>query len=134
VTRRQTSVALPTVLICLALALSCAPSDENTPGAAVKTFYRHLNDGRNSEAMAMYNAEASRMFDDPSIAAVGVFDDWVATETKKRSIREVEIVDAAAQERSAEVKFRVEYDDGSSKDGEVSLTLEQGQWKLGLIR
>lgn len=133
-TRCATSAALPIVLIFLALALSCAPTDENTPDAAVKTFYRHLNDGRNSDAMAMYDAEASRMFDDPSFAAEGAFDDWVASETKKRSIRGVEIIDSAAQESSAEVKFRVEYDDGSSKTGEVSLTLEQGQWKLGLIR
>jgi len=133
VTRRAKSTTLPIVLIGLFLSLSCAPSDENTPGAAVKTFYDHLNDGRNSEAMAMYDDEASGMFEDPSFASEGAFDEWVASETKQGSIREVEIVDASTEEASAEVKFRVEYEDGSSKTGEVSLSLEQGRWKLGLI-
>jgi hypothetical protein len=115
------------------LILGCASEPENGPTQAVKDFYRHLNNENYRGAMALYNAEARQVLEDPNTASAEGFAEWARTETKDGDIDEVRVLQEQADEASATVEYEVVYKDGTRAAHTVTLTLEDGAWKLGLI-
>jgi hypothetical protein len=103
------------------------------PAATVQQFYDHLNSGAYAEAKALYSAEVMAVVGDPEITSDADFRQWAEGETKSGGIAEVEIVDSAETEGTANVSFEIHYDDGSTIERSVELTQEAGQWRLGFI-
>jgi len=123
-----------TVVTLLGLILACAPgAEESGPGGAVQRFYRNLNDGDYATAKALYNAEARALLDDPDFSSEEGFRTWARQHTREGTISKVDIltVDTAGEE--ARVEYRILFEDGSAETGEVTATLEDGEWKLGLL-
>jgi hypothetical protein len=99
----------------------------------VEEFYERLNDGDYRRAMALYNAEARQVLDDPDSASTEGFAEWAKLETKNGTVDRVQVMDERADEENATVDFQVVYSDGTRTVHTVKLTLEEGEWKLGLI-
>ena len=104
-----------------------------SPDSVVQEFYAQVNDGE-AGAVEYYDASTRAMFEDPEMAGDNAFVEWTRSESRQGTIQEVEILDSSVEADSAEVSFRVSYADGSSRDAAVSMTREDGIWKLGLIR
>lgn len=124
--------ALSILVLVLGLALACSSGGESAdPGGAVQLFYKHLNNGKYNDAKEMYNAEARATLDDPEVSSEAGFRSWADTQTKQRSIAEVEILSSATDDSGATVDYEIRYEDGSVKKSRVKLTQEDGAWKLG---
>jgi hypothetical protein len=115
------------------LVVACSSAPEDGPAQAVEQFYGHLNDGDYRRAMALYSAEARAALDDPDSASAEGFADWAKLETKDGKVDRVQVTQEQADEASATVEFSVVYKDGTSASHTVTLTFEDGAWKLGLI-
>lgn len=130
---RSTSTRSLLVLpICVGWILSCSSSSHG-PGEAVRQFYMHLNEGDYSSAMALYSSEATEVLEDPSLSSETVFAEWADAETRQGRIDGVKLITEDRDAETATIEFEVLYTDGSSKTSRVTLTREDGQWKLGLI-
>jgi len=115
------------------LLLGCSSSPDDGPAQAVKDFYRHLNNENYRGAMSLYNAEARQVLEDPNTASAEGFAEWARAETKDGEVDEVRVLQEQAEEASATVEYEVVYSDGTRANHTVTLTLEDGGWKLGLI-
>jgi hypothetical protein len=115
------------------LILGCSSGPEGGPAQALDQFYNHLNRENFPEAMSLYNAEARELLEDPNAADDGAFAEWARLETKHGRVDEVRVLQEQAEETSATVEFEVVYTDGTRAQHTVTLTLEDGEWKLGLI-
>lgn len=119
-------------LLALGLTLACSKGgDAQGPGGAVQLFYERLNDGDYSAAREMYNAESRATLNDPEFSSAAGFRTWADTQTKGRSISEVEILQSVNDATGATVDYEIRYRDGSTKKSRVRLTEEEGEWKLG---
>jgi hypothetical protein len=128
--KRQPSLLL--ILVAIGLLLACSKSGEaEGPGGVVQQFYDQLNSGNYSAAKEMYNAEARATLNDPEVSSAAGFRTWANTQTKDRTISRVEIIESASDETGATVDYEIQYRDGSAKRGQVRLTQEEGEWKLG---
>jgi hypothetical protein len=127
---RQPRLAL--LILVLGLILACSQSGEaEGPGGAVQLFYQQLNSGNYNAAKEMYNAEVRATLDDPELSSPSGFRTWANTQTKDRTISKVEILESASDETGATIDYEIKYRDGSTKKGQVHLTQEEGEWKLG---
>jgi len=124
--------ALAVTILVLAIA-GCSSPVEEGPTLAVETFYDHLNRSNYQEAMALYNAQAREILDDPEAASASGFAEWARLETKRGEVQEIEVLSEQAEETSATVEYEIVYRDGTRVSRKVSLTLEEGAWRLGLI-
>jgi hypothetical protein len=115
------------------LLLGCSSSPDNGPTQAVKDFYRHLNNENYRGAMSLYNAEARQVLEDPNTASAEGFAEWARVETKDGKVDEIRVLQEQADEASATVEYEVVYKDGTRANHTITLTLEDGAWKLGLI-
>jgi len=121
------------VLLLLAGA-GCASGPSDGPQQSIEQFYQYLSDGNYRGAMSLYSAEAREVLEDPDTASDTGFAEWAKLETKDGKVDKVTVVpQEESGETSAAVEYRVVYSDGSSVDRKVTMTLEDGEWKLGLI-
>lgn len=124
---------------CFGLMLSCSSTEKppeksaEAPEKAVELFYRQLNEGDYAGAMTLYNSEALQAIEDPQGADDAGFAAWAESETHGGRVQQVKITRTDVGPTSATVEYEVVYSDGASKHSKVALTLEDGQWKLGLI-
>jgi hypothetical protein len=120
------------ILLSLVLMLACSQSGKaEGPGGAVQLFYQQLNDGNYNSAKEMYSAEARATLDDPELSSAGGFRTWAETQTKNRSISNVNILQELGDDGGATIDFEITYRDGTTKTSQVRLTEEDGEWKLG---
>jgi hypothetical protein len=115
------------------LLLGCSSAPASGPGQAVQDFYRHLNDENYHGAMSLYNAEAKQVLQDPDSASQEAFAEWARLETKNGRVDEVKLLEEQVEEASATIEYEVLYRDGTRARHSVTLTFEEGEWKLGLI-
>jgi hypothetical protein len=121
-------------LLWILFASGCASGPSEGPGQSIEQFYRHLNEGNYREAMALYSFEARQVLEDPDTASDAGFAEWAKVETKDGKVDEVRVVQQQdSDDSNATVEYKIIYRDGSSVDRRVTMTLEDGQWKLGLI-
>jgi hypothetical protein len=134
---KPSSLALTSLaFIALAALVSCGTATEKEaagPGAAVQSFFEALNEQRYEDAMAMYDAETRAALEDPSVASESGFREWARAQTKNGTIDRVVILEAPDAESMANVRFELRYRDGSRKEGEVRLSLDGEQWRLGAV-
>jgi hypothetical protein len=125
------------VTLCLAaLAVSCGGSSEvGEAGRTVQEFYGHLNTGNHDAAMELYSSDAQQML----LGDDGQLDEdflgWVEAETRQGAVQDVEIVSEEVDEAAgaATVRFVVNYTDGVPGRRSVSLSEEDGAWRLGFV-
>jgi hypothetical protein len=128
-------LALPLLLI-LALIPACSsgPDEAEGAGGAVQRFYGHLNDGDYAAAKDLYNQAALELLNDPDFSTDDSFREWAQGHTKNGTISAVTIVGSEELDSGeTRVEFQISYEDGSTTSGEVTATLEDGEWKLGLL-
>ena len=101
-----------------------------SPETTVKLYFKHLNSAEYSQAMDLYSKEARQTLDGLDD---GAYNNWATTETKGGTIREVKIISSKARTKSAQVKYKLIYKDGSTRAKTVSLLKESGTWKMELI-
>ena len=123
----KTSLSLGLLVVCLACSGGGGPAD------SVKLFYDHLNQGNYTEAMSLYSAEAMETVEDLAQHADISFEQFAETLTNHGTLDGVKILDTAVDGQTATVQYRLDYGNGSSKQGTVELTRENGEWKLGLV-
>jgi hypothetical protein len=102
--------------------------DEGTPGAAVVTFFDHLNSGDLDAARNIYTIEARLVVEDPEI-----FQGWADLITQDGTIDSVSIVSSTVIEQTAAVEFEIVFGDGSSKAHTVDCLNQEGEWRLGPV-
>ena len=133
---RYRSIGLLSVAMFAGLLAGCSSGvEEGSPGNVVQIFYQHLNDGSYGDAKALYNQEALAIVDDPDFGSEDSYREWARGETKQATVARVEIVETTLDETgaAATVTYEVVYGDGTTKGAEISLTQENGLWKVGLI-
>jgi hypothetical protein len=133
---RQCSIGLLSVALFAGLIAGCSTGvEEGSPGNVVQTFYQHLNDGSYGDARMLYNEDALAVVEDPNFGSEDSYREWARVETKQGTVSRVDIVDTTLDETgaAATVAYEVVYNDGSTKSAEISLTQENGVWKVGLI-
>ena len=130
--RRTLVGLLPLVLLAL-VAGGCSSAPEDGPGASVQKFHQLLNDGDYAAAKDLYGVEARTILDDPNLSSDEAYREWAKMWTREGSISTVEIVGTEEQETTAVVEYEIHYADGSVQAGSVTLSHEDGVWKLGLI-
>ncbi len=121
--------------LILALAVACSGAGPGGPGDAestVRTFYDHLNAGRYDDAKALYTEEArQRIFPDAS-AAEG-FENWAIVETHNRSLTEFNVVSETEGETGITIEFELRFKNGESSQRRVTVSEQDGGWRLGVI-
>jgi hypothetical protein len=122
------------IVTALAVIAACSSGpDDSGPGGTVQRFYTHLNDGDYAAAKALYNTEARTLLDDPDFSSEEGFRTWAEQHTRQGSIAEVRILSEETTEGEARVEFEIVFDDGATQAGQVTATLEEDKWKLGLL-
>ncbi|MHC1738657.1 MAG: DUF4878 domain-containing protein [Ignavibacteriaceae bacterium] len=53
---------------------------------------------------------------------------------KLGGIKSIEIEEETVKEKTARLKLKISYGDGSSKNDNVNLLLEDGKWKIGMSK
>lgn len=121
--------------LILALAVACSsagPGGEGDAESTVRTFYDHLNAGRYDDAKALYTEEArQRIFPDAS-AAEG-FENWAIVETHNRSLTEFNVVSETEGETGITIEFELRFKNGESSQRRVTVSEQDGGWRLGVI-
>jgi hypothetical protein len=126
-------VLIGIVALLMLPACSSGTDEPAGPEDAVKSFYRHLNDGDYDTVMGLYSAEVRAVLDDPESSSADAFRSWAEQHTHDGSIKNVEILKSEAVETGTFVEYRLDFDDGTSWSGNVTLTEEDGAWKMGFV-
>ena len=130
---RTTLVLLAVFAVALVGACSQQESMEEGPGGVVQNFYSHLNEGDYGAAKALYSSDALAVIDDPEFSSPEAFQTWAIDHTRQGTIDSVSIVGTEEDEAQTLVEYQVNYSDGSTVTHEVTVTQEDGVWKMGLL-
>lgn len=122
--------------LILALAVACGgaagPGSEGDAASTVRTFYDHLNAARYDKATALYTAETRQQIFPDASSAEG-FRNWAIVETHNRSLTEFKIVSETEAETGIMIEFELRFKDGESSQRRVTVSEEDGVWRLGFI-
>ena len=122
--------------LILSLVIACSgaggPQVGNAATSTVRTFYDHLNAGRYDEAKALYTAEARQQIFPDASASEG-FRDWAIVETHNSSLTEFNVVSETQAETGITIQFELRFKDGQSSQRRVTVSEEDGAWRLGFI-
>jgi len=119
-------------IVSYCIMISC--SSVNSPEDTVKQFYQYLNKGEYSKAKQLYTIEAKQMVEGQFMAMGGGFSKWADAETKNGAVKEIKIAGSQIRGEGASVQYEIVYVNGETKRKSVSLTKENGSWKIGLIQ
>jgi hypothetical protein len=120
----------------LALAIACSGGGDPAGGSAaastVQSFYDHLNARRYADAKALYTDETrGQIF--PDAGAEEGFRNWAVVETHNQSLTEFNIVSETESPDGVMIEFELRFKDGDSSQRRVTVSKENGGWRLGFI-
>ncbi len=121
--------------LILALAVACSgagPGGEGDAESTVRTFYDHLNAGRYDDAKALYTEEARQQIFPDANASEG-FENWAIVETHNRSLTEFNVVSETKAETGITIEFELRFKNGESSQRRVTVSEQDGGWRLGVI-
>ena len=132
---KRARFGIPFAICVLALIVSCSSSEIGESGQAVQQFYGHLNGGDPAAAMDLYTAAVREGFLGPDGSIDESFSRWARSETRQSTIGEVKIISEEVDEGAGTgtVRFELVYTAGESERRTVTMTREDGRWKLGFI-
>jgi hypothetical protein len=120
----------------LALVIACSggggPQGTSEAASTVQTFYDHLNTGRYDAAKALYTEETrGQIF--PDADAEEGFRNWAVVETHNQSLTQFKIVGETENTDGVMIEFELRFKDGESSQRRVTVSEEDGAWRLGFI-
>lgn len=119
----------------LTLMVGCSGGESETqggPASIVRTFYDHLNAGRYAAAKALYLDEVrSQIF--PDASADEGFENWAVVETHNRTLQKFTVVGETEVENGVTVEFELLFKSGEKSSRRVTMSEENGAWRLGFI-
>lgn len=121
--------------LILALAVACSgagPGGEGDAESTVRTFYDHLNAGRYDDAKALYTEEARQQIFPDANASEG-FENWAIVETHNRSLTEFNVVSETEGPTGITIEFELRFKNGESSQRRVTVSEQDGGWRLGVI-
>lgn len=128
--KRFTGFLLITVIGIL-LTAACGLGSK-TPSEVVKAFYAAANEGKYPEAEKYLSAETIKGMEGLGSRAAG--EKFMLDEmTKNGTIEKDEILQEQIQGETATVTHKVQFKDGSIKDGKETLIKESGEWKVTFL-
>ncbi len=120
------------VVLAVACGGAAGPGSEGDAESTVRTFYDHLNAGRYDDAKALYTAETRQQIFPDASAAEG-FKNWAIVETHNRSLTEFNVLSETKAETGITIEFELHFKDGESRQRRVTVSEEDGGWRLGFI-
>ena len=130
---RQTLILAVILAIAFVAACSSQEPAEEGPGGVVQKFYRHLNDGDYTAAKSLYSGDALALIDDPEYSSPEAFQNWAVEHTRRGTIERVSIVGMEEGEAQTLVEYQVDFSDGTTVTHDVTVTQEDGEWKMGVV-
>ena len=129
-----TRAALAGLYLAVAVACSGGGGTDGGSDAAstVRTFYEHLNAGHYEDAKALYTVETREQIF-PDASAEEGFRNWAVVETHDRSMTEFKIVSETESDGGISIEFELDFKDGESSQRRVTVSKEDGAWRLGFI-
>src|SRR5438445_11736297 len=123
------------IMISMAFALgACGKSRpfSKSPSDTIVAAYMAANEGKYSEAERYFSSDALNAMKGDLGALTGGMKGGLDEATRTGSIERIEILREAVRGEGANVSFRVHFKDGSTKDNNEKLLLENGVWKITL--
>ena len=121
------AAALILIGLCL---ISLAKPPVFTPSEVIRLTYEAANAGRYEEAEKHLSAVAFKQIHGLAARLAGghikLWDGW----TRNRTISRIEVLKEETRKGEVTVYYRFHFKDGSSKEDDDSLVLEDGEWKI----
>lgn len=126
-------IAAPILVVCLTL-VSCKGGSspfQKSPGDVVKAFYSDANEGKYSEAKALFSTDGTKLLESDMAQLAGGLKGICDKETRNGTISRVDIVSEDIRGEGATVTANITFKDGSRMEGDkTALVLDGGSWKL----
>ena len=114
------------VVTCVALlGTGCERLGKKSPQQVVQAFFAAGNAGKYSEAEQYLTPSAKAM-----MVLAGGIKKFVDHETKDGKIDRVEILTVETRGEGAKITYKIHYKDGETKNDDVSLIIENGEWRI----
>ncbi|NIL99463.1 MAG: DUF4878 domain-containing protein [Acidobacteria bacterium] len=125
------------VALLLAPVVACsggggAGGDGSDAVSVVRTFYDHLNAGNYDDAKALYTTDTRDQIFIDADSEEG-FRNWAVVETHNQSLTDLKVLTETKGEDGVTIEFELVFGDGESSQRRVTVTQEEGAWRLGFI-
>jgi hypothetical protein len=117
----------------LLITCSCGLGHKSSPSDVVLEVFKAANEGKYAEIEKYFSFDTVAAIK----AATETFGGWVGgmkgiwdKATRNRTIEKMEILNEDIRGDRAKVRYRIHFKDGSTRDDDVSLVKEGGQWKI----
>jgi len=118
------------ILAIAASLAACSSARQRTPSEVVTETYMAANAGLYSETEEHFSAEVLQVLKDEwGALMVGLKAAWDIA-TNYGTIERIEITEETIRGEGAIVRFRLHFEDGSTRDDYEALILERRVWKL----
>ncbi len=127
-----------TLAVALLPLLACAggggggDAEDGSAASTIRSFYDHLNAGRHEDAKALYSEEARRNIFPDARADKG-FREWASAETHEGGLTAFEVIGETEVENGITIEFELRFSDGETARRQVTVSDEDGAWRLGFI-
>lgn len=115
--------------LILLMSASCG-LDSRSPAEVVESAYMAANAGEYSKANEYLSAEARSAAEGALGALVGGTKGIWDKMTRNGEIDRIEILEEKIRGEGAEVRFKIHFKDGRTKDDDEPLIKEDGKWKI----
>ena len=107
-------------------------SGPSTPGDTLKEFSYAMEKGNTDQVISMFGGEQSKMSDEDKEKLTALLAAAKEDIEKKGGIKSIEILEETISEdgKTAKVKAKTTFGDGSEDEGTSSLELVDGDWKI----
>ena len=121
------------ILVSMAFAVgACGRPLSKSPSDTVVATYMAANEGKYSEVEKYFSSDALNAMKGDIGALFGGMKGFADEATRNGSIERIEILREQVRGEGAQVDFRIHFKDGSKKDANERLLLENGVWKIAL--
>ena len=120
------SVGLATSIVAITvLLIGCTHLGKKSPPEVLQAFFAAANSGKYSEAEGYLTSSSKSM-----MALGGGIKKFADKETRDGTLASVEILKIDMRGEGAKINYKIHYKDGQSKDDDVSLIVENGEWRI----
>ena len=115
------------ITVVLFVFLGCSNVTQGSPSEVVKITYKLGNEGKYTETEQYLSADVLMAVKNQKIAPLKKTWDYY---TRNGSLEKIEVLEENIRGEGADVKFRLHFKDGKSKDKSEPLIKENGKWKI----
>ena len=125
----KTAIWVAALMLAAGALEGCASKDQKTPSGVVKAAYRAANEGRYEE-VEQFLSSGLRKKVSMLVFFGGSLEEKLDKETKKGTIKKIKIKKEEIEGEQAVVRFEIRFEDGTTKEADKKLVLEDGEWKI----